>query len=581
MNKLFRLVSWLVLLGMILSACSPAATTAAPTQASAATTAPTQASAANTAQPTNTTAPQPTAAQAGIIVAPGGQFPIVNQKITLKALILPDANVSDYVDNEFTKWLEEKTNIHLEITLAPQTQTDADTKLNAIFASGDLPDIIIGWRNMGLDRQLALAQQGLIVPINDYIDKYGVDTQKILKDMPSVQNAIAEADGKIYSVPDVNECYHCTHAQKMWVYKPWLDKLGLKVPETTDEFEQMLIAFKTKDPNGNGKADEIPLSGVVSWHGSLADYLMNPFVYYQTVSTPSGYYLDNGTIKAPFVEDGWKEGLKYLNKLYAEGLIDPQAFTNTEDQAKALGENAIPILGAMPAGHEGIFDEIGGKSNRWMEYIPIPPLKGPTGLQQNPTTTNVTDTGRFLITKTNKYPEASFRLSDLLMSFEGTMRASVGLPGTDWDLVKADQNLKSLSGAKATYTLLKTYTSPQKENWNQTTPLYRPATFREGQADTQDQPYEGMLFRWSKENYAPYDVDKTIPPLVITPDQATQMGDLSTTITNLVNENFANFINGTNDITKGWDAYVKALNDAGLNNLIKMYQDAYNAKYKK
>jgi putative aldouronate transport system substrate-binding protein len=343
----------------------------------------------------------------------------------------------------------------------------------------------------------------------------------------------------------------------------------------------MLIAFKTKDPNGNGKADEIPLSGVVSWHGSLADYLMNPFVYYQTVSSPSGYYLDNGVIKAPFVEDGWKEGLKYLNKLYAEGLIDPQAFTNTEDQAKALGENPVPILGAMPAGHEGIFDEVGGNSGRWKEYIPIPPLKGPTGIRQNPTTTNVTTPGMFLITKSNKYPEASFRIEDYLMSFEGTTREVVGVPGIDWDFVKPDQNLKSIGGGKATYILLKIYTSPQNENWNQTTPLYRSASYRDGQADTPDQPYEGMLYQWSKQNYAPYDVDKTIPPLVISPDQATQMGDLSTTITNLVNESFAGFVNGQKDIDKEWDAYVQTLNDAGLNDLIKLYQDAYNAKYKK
>ena len=573
MNKLLRFVSWLALLAMLLSACAPAAPTVAPTEGAA----------TNPPQATNTTEVKPTATQAEaaeITVAPGGEFPIVNQKITLKVLIFPDANVTDYVDNEFTKWLEEKTNIHLDITLAPLDQTEADQKLNAILASGDLPDIIIGWRTMTLDRQLALADQGLIVPINDYIDKYGVETQRVFKEMPSAKNAVSQVDGKIYSVPDVNECYHCTHAQKMWVYKPWLDKLGLKVPETTDEFEQMLIAFKTKDPNGNGKADEIPLSGVVSWHGSLADYLMNPFVYYQTVSSPSGYYLDSGTVKAPFVEDGWKEGLKYLNKLYAQGLIDPQAFTNTEDQAKALGENPVPILGAMPAGHEGIFDEIGGDSGRWLEFIPIPPLKGPTGIRQNPTTANVTDVGRFLITKANKYPEASFRIADYLMSFEGTIRASVGIPGTDWDLVKPDQDLKSIGGGKAAYILLKTYTSPQNENWNQSSPLYRPASYREGQADTTDQPYEGMLHQWSKQNYAPYDVDKTIPPLVITPDLAIQMGDLSTTITSIVNESFAGFVNGQKDIDQEWDAYVKSLNDAGLNDLLKLYQDAYDAKYK-
>jgi putative aldouronate transport system substrate-binding protein len=562
---------WVVLLAMILSACAPATTTVAPTQVPA-TSAP---------QPTSTTAAEPTATQAGITVAPAGQFPIVNQRITLKAFIMPDPNVSDYVNNEFTRWLEEKTNIHLDITLAPSDQTDADTKLNAMFASGDLPDIIIGWRTMTLDRQLALAEQGLIVPINDYIDEYGVETQRVFEEMPRARDAVSLADGTIYSVPDVNECYHCTHAQKMWVYKPWLDELGLEVPETTDEFEQMLIAFKTQDPNGNGIQDEIPLSGVVSWHGSLADFLMNPFVYYQTVSEPSGlaFYLDNGVIKAPFVEDGYRQGLTYLHRLYSEGLIDPQAFVNTEDQAKALGENPVPILGAMPAGHEGIFDEIGGTSNRWLEYIPIPPLRGPTGLRQNPTTTNVTWPGRFLITKANQYPEASFRLADLLMSFEGTIRASVGVPGVDWDDVTPDQDLEAIGGGRATYILLRTFPSPQNQQWNQTLPLYRPASYREAQADTPDQPYEGMLHRWSKENYAPYDVDKCIPPLVITPDQAAEMADLNTTITNLVNENFASFVNGQKDIDEEWDAYVEALHDAGLNDLIRMYQDAYNAKY--
>lgn len=398
--KKLRFVSWLAVLALILSACSPAASTIAPTAD------PTQGSAADNMQPTNTTEVEPAATQAEsseITVAPGGQFPIVDQKITLTVLIMPESEITDYNDNEFTKWIEEKTNIHLDVTTAPQDQTEADQKLNAIFASGDLPDLIIGWGNMTLDRQLALADQGLIVPINDYIDEYGVETQRVFNEMPSAKNAVSQVDGKIYSVPDVNECYHCTHAQKMWVYQPWLDKLELKVPETTDEFEQMLIAFKTKDPNGNGKQDEIPLSGNVSWHGSLAEFLMNPFVYYQTVSNPSGFYIENDVIMAPFVEDGWKEGLKYLNKLYAQGLIDPQAFTNTDEQMRALGENPDDvILGAMPSGHVGIFTEVYGQSNRWTEYTPLSPIESPTGLRQNPTTTNVTGAGRFLITKANK-----------------------------------------------------------------------------------------------------------------------------------------------------------------------------------
>ncbi len=90
---------------------------------------------------------------------------------------------------------------------------------------------------------------------------------------PQVKSLITLLDGKIYGLPHINDCYHCSMSQKMWVYKPWLDKLGLKVPETTDEFEAMLKAFKEKDPNGNGKADEIPLSGTryVEWRLARPD----------------------------------------------------------------------------------------------------------------------------------------------------------------------------------------------------------------------------------------------------------------------------------------------------------------------
>ena len=496
---------------------------------------------------------------------------------------MPESEITDYNNNEFTKWIEEKTNIHLEVTTAPQDQTEADQKLNAIFASGDLPDLIIGWGNMTLDRQLALAQQGLIVPINDYIDKYGVETQRVFTEMPSAKNAVSQVDGNIYSVPDVNECYHCTHAQKMWVYQPWLDKLGLKVPETTDEFEQMLIAFKTKDPNGNGKQDEIPLSGNVSWHGSLADYMMNPFVYYQTVSSPSGYYIENDVIKAPFVEDGWKEGLKYLNKLYAQGLIDPQAFTNTEEQMKTLGENPdVAILGAMPSGHEGIFVEIYGKSNRWKEYTPIPPLKGPTGIRQNPTTTNVTGAGRFLITKANKYPEASFRLEDLLMSWEGTTREYYGLPGVDWDYVKEGEDFTSIGGGPAKYRELVYHNTPHQSIMGSIrarvpalllpqSPRPTHLTRRMRECCSGGRRRIMLLMMWTRL-FHHLSSRRTWPSKwVISAPRSPS----------IVNESFAGFVNGEKDIDREWDAYIQSLNDAGLNDLIKMYQDAYDVKYKK
>lgn len=87
-----------------------------------------------------------------------------------------------------------------------------------------------------------------------------------------MSTAITAPDGNIYALPSINDCYHCSMAQKMWIYKPWLDKLGLDVPTTTDELYTVLKAFKDKDPNGNGKADEVPLTGAPrgsGWYSSI------------------------------------------------------------------------------------------------------------------------------------------------------------------------------------------------------------------------------------------------------------------------------------------------------------------------
>src|SRR5512138_3927199 len=276
-RKLVSILSLLLVLIFVLSAvgCAPAATSAP-----AATKAPSSAS--------NVTA--------------AGEFPVVKEPVTLKVFVNPRANIN-YEKNEFTKLIEKKLNIKLVFDVPPVA--DFKTKLNLVLASEDLPDVFIGG-GIALDQQQILAQQGTIIPLNDLIDKYSVEFKKVLETAPATKDLITLLDGKIYALPDYNECYHCSMSQKMWVYKPWLDKLGLKIPETTDEFYAMLKAFKEKDPNGNGKADEIPLSGGLQaptgapWNTLLDSFLMNSFVYNDRI-TPNGarhLYLDGTTVKA-------------------------------------------------------------------------------------------------------------------------------------------------------------------------------------------------------------------------------------------------------------------------------------------
>jgi putative aldouronate transport system substrate-binding protein len=529
-------------------------------------------------------------AEPAVAVAPAGEFPIVSEPITIQAFMCPTSMVRDYEDNEFTRWVEELTNINLEFDIPPMAE--AQQKLNLMLASGDLPEVIIGC-NIRLDQLQILAEQGLVLPLNDYIEQYGVEFKKVYEAYPQVEDLITLLDGQIYGLPHVNDCYHCSMSQKMWVYKPWLDALGLEIPQTTEEFHQMLVAFKEQDPNGNGIADEIPLSGTREvnggWRSQLDSFLMNSFIYNDRV-TPNGtlngaghLMLEDGTVKAAFAEPGWQEGLRYLHMLYSEGLIDPQAFTNDSNQIRQLGENPdVPILGAVGAGWYGVFTQNGGPSGRWQEYVPIPPLEGPSGMRQTPQTPYQPTGGQaaFVITRSAQNPEAAFRLADLFYGFDATTRSVFGPEGEDW--VRAEADDVSIAGGEAQYTVLKIWSGEEhNRHWNQAAPTFRSNEYRHAQTYNPDDPLERWLYEWTRDLMEPYGTnDKAVPPLVFTEDQSKIFGELNTSVYTTVDEWFANFVIGNADIDADWDTYLETLNSAGLEQFLEIYQTAYDAKYK-
>jgi putative aldouronate transport system substrate-binding protein len=571
-NRLTSLLSILVIVAFVLSACAPAQPAAQPANG-AEKPAAEQPAAEQPAQPAST----------GVTVSPAGEFPIVNEKITLRVLLRATNGVSDYEVNEFTQWLEEKTNIDLVFDVAPMSQEESRQKLNLVLASGQLPDVIINF-GIPLDQQQVLADQGLIIPLDDMIEKYGYEFKTVMNDIPQVKEVTSLADGKMYSLPEINECYHCSLSQKAWIYKPWLDKLGLEVPTTTDELYTVLKAFKEQDPNGNGIADEIPWSGAQtgSWQSQMDAFIMNSFVLNSRLSGDRHMYVENGEVKAAFAQPGWKEGIIYLNKLYSEGLIDPEIFTNDMTKAKALAENPdMPILGFTQAGWPGMFLDWGGASGRWEEYVPVPPLKGPSGLQQYPESPySMIGVGKYIITKDCKNPEAAFRLADLMFSYEATLRNAIGRPGEEWE--DSAEGAESITGGQAKYKVLVIYSEgEQNVSWNQAAPNYRSADFRLAQEYSADDPLERYLYNWSKEIYAPYGKpDMQLPPLTFTSEQSKRVSELNTALMNLVDQMYASFVTGQMDVNTGWDAYLSELNNNGLADYLEIYQQAYDAKYK-
>src|SRR5215217_5149042 len=225
-------------------------------------------------------APQPAAATAAPQPAEATAAPASASAPVKITVFAPQGEDVDLATNSLTKELEQKFNIQFTWQTTTYDAGPAKEKRQISLASGDYPDLylLIPWVDQFTQADLLkYSKQGVVVPLNDLIKQYGPNIQAALDKNPDYKAMATAPDGKIYGLPQWVDCFHCSYQAKLWMNSAWLKKLGLQQPTTTDEMKAVLTAFKTKDPNGNGKADEVPLSADV--RDVLIPYFMNSFIY--------------------------------------------------------------------------------------------------------------------------------------------------------------------------------------------------------------------------------------------------------------------------------------------------------------
>lgn len=496
-------------------------------------------------------------------------FPL-KEKVTLKVLMPSISYIEDYATNEFTLWLEEQTNVHLDLELVnPQSQVE---RLNLALTSGDLPDIFL---NMPISREMIMqhASLGTFLPLNDLYEQYGVHSKKMFADYPVFKDEVAAPDGNMYYMPRIGMCIHCLSFQKLYVYKPWLDKLGLDIPTTTEEFRSMLIAFRDQDPNGNGVRDEIALGGSTQNYMEPYDVIMNAFIIHNPFT--DRMYVQDGKITVSYNKPEWKEGLKYLHGLWAEGLIDPESFTQDLNQFMQKTEAEPNTVGAV---NSASFNWMTVSTQKGRDWITIPPLKGPSGIQQHPKRpyrAPTPDRGGLINSKT-KYPEVAFKLLDYLYDREVSLRSGYGVKDRDW--VEANAGQVGLMGGPATWDFVGgPHTKQQNEHWYMGASFFLSEEILGGMAASEDNP-ETYLTAEAMKSYFPYfQADDTIVPVLwVSPEYTAEMADMKNTINGYVKEMAARFISGDADIDSEWDTYINTLESMNLDRYIAILQEAYD-----
>ncbi len=522
-------------------------------------------------------------------VTPAGEFPIVKEPITLKVATIDATYVGPLKDVDFCKWYEEKTGIKIEWTELPSD--GYKEKLNLMLTTGNLPDVILGMSVSSGDVS-SYGEDGTFLGLDDYIEKYGVETKKIMEEHDQLRDMITSPDGHIYALPYINEALHNQYRTRGWINQDWLKAVGMEMPKTTEEFEAVLQAFKDKDPNGNGIADEIPMLGNSSKKNGIVNYLMNAFIYMHDMdsndpSSTSYLYLDNDK-KVQFSpeKDEYKEGLLWIKSLIKKGLIDSTSFTQDETQFKQIlmneGSAKVGVIRAdLINTYLGEYNST--PDHRVAQYAALEPLIGPEGFQYQPSNLYASVLlGNFIITSSCQNPEAAFRWADGWFSEEASFMAWYGQEGKGW--IQPPEGSVAMNGEKALYQRLPVEGADQtirvtNKFGNNTAKMRESEVYLEGDL-AQKFSTEPILYFATKSSLVPYaKPEHVVPPLMLTRDESAEISNIRTMINDYVEENQAVFCLGTRDIDKEWDSYIKEFSTLGLNRMLEIYQTAYDRQY--
>jgi putative aldouronate transport system substrate-binding protein len=496
-------------------------------------------------------------------------FPIVNEKITLKFMVPRNAeNVKSYAEMDIFKKYEEKTNIHIEWEEVADEAWQEKYKL--VLASQNLPDAFAPG-NTSMDSAIVAnyGKQGMIVPMESLIEKVGINTKKFFSERNDLKKLSTYPDGHIYGLPYVDENMNLRINDMLFLNNTWLKKLNLPVPTTIDEFADYLRKVKAADLNGNAKKDEIPLSFASA--PQALNRLALLFGSFGVIDASHHVFIkpDGKLVYAPGTNE-YRQALAYFNNLYKEGLIDPEIFTQNAAQLKAKGKEGIgaSIVFWYPDLNDG--------DQSKNEYIINPPLKGKDGKAmwlRNGVMPGYSPNA-FLITKSNKNPEATLRWVDYwLDNGELALTMRFGPKDIGWQNIdggKWTEVAKTPTGEARTRKI-----ASQDSPYGQVIPFWQFADLWSKKNITAPQALmrgDGIKNMYYDISAAPY------PPVVFDSADNKEMVSIRTDINKYVDNMFAKFL--TEGVTDaGWNEYtarLKALQADKWVELHQKYYDLYN-----
>lgn len=489
-------------------------------------------------------------------------LPLVKEPVEYE-IAARTAKNKDFKELEYFQELEAKTNVIINWNMS-STDGWAEKK-SLLFGSNALPAAFYGQHILTDVDIIKYGSNGTLIPLNELIDEYAPNLKALLDANPRYRAIITAPDGNIYSLPTINELSPTTH-DKWFINQTWLDKLGLKAPETWEELKDTLIAFKENDMNDNGDtSDEIPFTFRMS---STDPYnrqqgLQSLFGTFGQLDDIYHFILNEGDVVYTPVTEPYKAAIRAFNELYELGLLDPEAFTHDANVYVSKIQDPEKTVG-MWLGWSRNATAAANKD----EYAPLKPLKGEDGRQLwRRVDSKVLSRGSFAITENTPNPEVLIAWIDQSYAPVTSLEICQGLIGKT--LEKTDDG-KYVHMQLPEGVVLDTMIHDYSPGNNGTFALMQP---------TIDNLILNANLEERKELDAFYEPfngtdEYSYPNVFFTEDEIEQISILQTDIDAFVAQKYSAWIvNG--GIDDEWDEYVNRLEAMQLQDYIDIYKAAY------
>lgn len=350
---------------------------------------------------------------------------------TLTVMVYERGNTTETygsaTDNYWTRWIQSEFGDPNNITIEyiPVPRSEETQKINTLMASGTAPDIIFSYDTNMI---IQYGKDGGLWELTDLIDQYG----PTLKENLAASLPYGQSEGEQWAIPALRAV---TGWQTTYIRKDWLDEVGYELQTdengyyhmSIDDFTELLRQFKDLDPSGQG-AEMYPLGMVGAWNATQTRPIIWSFLETDNLT---------GEMHAAYNEmfwPGYKEGVRYLNQLYNEGLVDPEFMTDTDTSYTAFN-NLLSNGRTLAFGQDANAELTGVKAlyetDPDAEVVPFY-LDNVNGTQFNRI---YSPTGMYIsIPSTCEHPENAIKYLDWLADYDNAKVLHYGFEGIHYEL---------------------------------------------------------------------------------------------------------------------------------------------------